>query len=73
MSHRRDKRERAQSQGNNNQKGGSGNSQQTPGLARSGDGQQKVSDNSGNSSESSKGTRGNDRQGGSGGAIRSGR
>ncbi|GAB4092996.1 hypothetical protein [Flaviaesturariibacter terrae] len=71
MSHRRDKRERAQSQGNNNQKGGSGNSQQTPGLARGNE--QNVSDQSGNTSERSQGNRGNDRQGGSGGAIRSGR
>jgi hypothetical protein len=71
MSHRRDKRERAQSQGNNNHKGGNGNSQQTPGLARGGE--QQVSDNTGNTSERSQGTRGNDRQGGTGGAIRSGR
>ncbi|RYY41710.1 MAG: hypothetical protein EOO08_00870 [Chitinophagaceae bacterium] len=61
MSHRRDKRERAQSQGNNNQRGGSGNSQQTPGLAR-GQEHQQVSDQSGNTSERSRGNRGNERQ-----------
>ncbi|GAA4317097.1 hypothetical protein [Flaviaesturariibacter amylovorans] len=72
---KKNKRLDEQSHGNNNHKGGSGNDQQTPGLARGLQDQpdEKVSGDSGNESERSKGTSGNNRQGGTGGAIRSGR
>ncbi|RYY97711.1 MAG: hypothetical protein EOO11_10130 [Chitinophagaceae bacterium] len=72
---KKNKRLDEQSHGNNDHKGGSGNSQRTPGLARNQEEQQQqqTSGNSGNESERTKGTSGNNRQGGSGGAIRSGR
>jgi|GEM_PF-3740823 len=72
MAKEKNTRVTGQNHGNNSHKGGNANSQKTPGLARGKEEARQVNV-PGNESESSNGGSGNSRQGGTGGAIRSGR